>query len=139
MTAVAFRSYTDARRDLKEVLDDAESGRPVGVQRRERRIALVDADGLREALAHSRDVPQPVTVAEAGGWSVFLPGVPVAADGAGFDEAVEGFVEALREYAEDWAERLHAVSNHARHWALIQFVAFSTDDQLASWIRADSG
>ena len=138
MTAVAFRSYTDARKEFKEVLDDAESGRPVGIQRRERRIALVDADGLRNALAHSRDLPQPVAVAEAGGWSVFLPGVPVAADGVGFDEAVEEFVQALREYAEDWAERLHAVPNHARHWALIQFVGFSSDDQLASWIRADS-
>lgn len=138
MTAVAFRSYTEARKEFKEVLDDAESGRPVGIQRRERRTALVDADGLRDALAHSRDLPQPVAVAEAGGWSVFLPGVPVAADGAGFDEAVEEFVQALREYAEDWAERLHVVPNHARHWALIQFVAFSADDQLASWIRADS-
>lgn len=136
MTAVAYRNYTDARKDFKEVLDDAESGRPVGVQRRERRVVVVDAEGLRNVLAHSRDVPQPVAVAEAGGWSVILPGVPVAADEAGFDEAIDEFVQALREYSEDWVERLHRVPNHARHWALIQFVALSTDDQLAAWIRA---
>jgi hypothetical protein len=136
MTAVAFKNYSDARKEFKEVLDDAESGRPVGVQRRERRVAVVDADDLRRALAHSRDVPQPVAVAEAGGWSVLLPGVPVAADGADFNEAVDEFILALREYSEDWVERLHRVPNHARRWALIQFVAFSTDGQLAAWIRA---
>lgn len=136
MTAVAYKTYTDARKGLKELLDDAESGRPVGVQRRERRVAVVDAEGLRNALAHSRDVPQPVAFAEADGWSVLLPGVPVAADGAGFDEAVDEFVLALREYVEDWTDRLHAVPNQARHWALIQFVALSTDHQLASWIRS---
>jgi hypothetical protein len=81
-------------------------------------------------------VPQPVAVAEEGGWSVVLPGVPVAADGTRFDEAVEEFVLALREYSEDWVDRLHRVPNHARQWALIQFVAFSTDEQLAGWIRA---
>ncbi len=136
MTVVAYKTYTDARKDFKEVLDDAESGRPVGVQRRDRRVAVVDAEGLRNALAHSRDVPQPVAVAEAGGWSVTLPGVPVAADGAGFDEAIDELVLALREYSEDWVDRLHAVPNHARHWALVQFIAFSSDDQLTSWIRA---
>lgn len=136
MTGVAYRNYSDARKDFKEVLDDAESGRPVGVQRRERRVAVVDAEGFRNALAHSRDVPQPVGVAEAGGWSIMLPGAPVAADGADFDEAIDEFVLALREYAEDWVERLHVVPNHARHWALIQFVAFSTDEQLAAWIRS---
>lgn len=136
MTAVAYKNYSDARKEFKEVLDDAESGRPVGVQRRERRVAVVDAEGLRNALAHSRDVPQPVAVAEAGGWSIMLPGAPVAADGADFDEAIDEFVLALREYAVDWVERLHLVPNHARHWALIQFVAFSTDEQLAAWIRS---
>ena len=136
MTAVAFKNYSDARKELREVLDDAESGRPVGIQRRERRVAVVDADVLRNALAHSRDVSQPVAVAEARGWSVLLPGVPVAADGADFNDAIDEFILALREYSEDWVERLHRVPNHARHWALIQFVAFSTDDQLAAWIRA---
>jgi antitoxin (DNA-binding transcriptional repressor) of toxin-antitoxin stability system len=135
MAAVAYKNYTDARKDFKEVLDEAESGRPVAVQRRERRVALVDAEGLRNALAHSRDVPQPVAVSEASGWSVILPGVPVAVDGVSFDEAIEEFVLALREYSEDWVERLHRAPNHARYWALIQFVAFSSDEQLAAWIR----
>lgn len=135
----SLKSYTEVRRDLKQVLDDAERGRPVGVDRRGRRVAMVDADGLRDALLHSRDLPQPVAISEAGGWSLLLPGVPVAADGSEFDEAVAELIGALREYVEDWAERLYLVPNHARHWTLIQFVAFSSDDQLASWIRAASG
>lgn len=41
-------------------------------------------------------------VAEAGAFSVFVPGIPVAAGGETFDEAVTETVDALREYAEDW-------------------------------------
>lgn len=138
MSNVTFLSYTDARKDFKDVLDAVESGRPVGVQRRSRRTALVDADGLRSALAHSRDLPQPVAVAEAGGWTMLIPGAPVAVDGSSFEDATDELVLALREYAEDWVDRLHAVPNHALHWALIQFVALSSDSQLASWIRGDA-
>jgi hypothetical protein len=136
MTSVVYKSFTDARKDFKGLLDDAESGRPVGIQRRDGRVAVVDAKGFRNALAHSRDVPQPVAVAEAGGWSVMLPGAPVAADGANFDEAIDELVVALREYAEDWADRLHAAPNHTRHWALVQFIALSSDEELANWIRS---
>jgi len=43
---------------------------------------------------------------EAGGWSVFILGLPIAADGATFDEAINEMVDALREYAADWQDHL---------------------------------
>lgn len=136
MTSGTYKSYTDARKDLKALLDAAESGRPAGIQRRDARVAVVDAKGFRHALARSSDVPQPVAVAEGGGWSVMLPGAPVAADGASLDEAIDEFVLALQEYAEDWADRLRTVPNHARHWALVQFVGLSSDEELGNWVRS---
>jgi hypothetical protein len=51
-------------------------------------------------------------VPEAGDWSVFLPGLPIAAAGVTFDAAIEEMVLALREYAEDWQDRLLDAPNH---------------------------
>jgi len=38
-------------------------------------------------------------LAENNGWSIFLPGLPISADGATLDEALDGAVLALRDYA----------------------------------------
>jgi predicted RNase H-like HicB family nuclease len=73
-------------------------------------------------------------VSEAGGWSVFISGLPVAADGATFDEAVTEMIEALREYADDWQERLLDSPNHRENWGLVQLVSLSSDEQLHDWI-----
>jgi predicted RNase H-like HicB family nuclease len=75
-------------------------------------------------------------VAEADGWSVFIPGTPVAADGATLAEAVREMVDALREYAADWVDHLSTAPNHADSWGLVQLVALSSDDELADWLSA---
>ena len=132
---MTFLSYTDTRNRLKEVLDTADRGVPVGVERHGRRVVVMDVARLFELLADSPRLRGPEAVAEGGGWSVFLPGTPVAADGADLDEASEGFIEALREYAEDWVERLRFAPNHARHWPLVHFVSLSSDADLTGWVR----
>jgi hypothetical protein len=73
-------------------------------------------------------------VAEAGGWSVSIPGLPVAADGATFDEAVIEMIDALREYADDWQNHLYYVPNHADNWGLVHLIALSSDAQLREWL-----
>jgi hypothetical protein len=65
---------------------------------------------------------------------VFLPGVPVAADASTFDDAIEEMILALREYAEDWQERLLDAPNHRNNWALVQVVELSDDTQLRDWL-----
>lgn len=126
-------TFTDTRRRLREVLDAAEAGKPIGIERHGRRVALVERDRLQGLLADSWQLGRPEAVAEAGGWSVFLPGTPIAADGADLEEAVEEFIDALREYAEDWEERLRLVPNHEHLWPLVLFVSMSSDAELASW------
>ena len=130
-----FLTYTESRRRLREVLDAAEAGKPTGIERRGSRVALVERDRLQGLLAESWRLGRPEAVAEAGGWSVFLPGTPIAAAGGDLDEAVEEFIEALREYAEDWEERLRLATNHEHLWPLVLFASMSTDAEIASWVH----
>ena len=75
-------------------------------------------------------------VAEGEGWSMFIPGLPIAADGATLDEAVDEMIDALRAYADAWGERLRLAPNHADNWGLVQIVALSDDAQLRDWLLA---
>lgn len=133
-----YLTSSDARSHLRKVLDTAEAGLPIGVRRRDQNIALIESSRLRELLMDSRRLSRPETVAEAGGWSVFLPGTPVASDGADLDEAVCEFVAALREYAEDWQARLRFAPNHRHNWPLVQLVSLASDADLAAWVSGVS-
>jgi predicted RNase H-like HicB family nuclease len=133
MSAVHYDSYTEARAHLKDLLDAAERGRVATVRRDSARTAVVDVERLRHFLASI--VPSGAQVVpEADGWSVFIPGLPVAADGASFDEAITEMIDALREYAEDWQRRLLDAPNHRDNWGLVQLISFSDDDQLREWL-----
>ncbi|MGJ7908230.1 hypothetical protein ACOQFL_17335 [Actinopolyspora sp. H202] len=79
-------------------------------------------------MARARVIP------EGGGWSVFVPGLPVAADGATFDAAITEMIAALREYAVDWQERLLHAPNHREHRELVRFVSRSEDERLRAWL-----
>ncbi|MHB8719557.1 MAG: type II toxin-antitoxin system HicB family antitoxin [Candidatus Dormibacteria bacterium] len=129
---VAYDSYSQARSHLKDLLDAAERGVPATVLREGSVAAVVDAERLRTEFAR---LCRPAdVVAEAGGWSVVIPGVPVAADGASFEEALDEMVDALREYASDWQDHLREAGNHRGNWALVQLIALSSDDQLRDWL-----
>jgi hypothetical protein len=133
MSITHYDSYTDARAHFKDLLDAAERGRVATVRRDAGRTAVVDVERLRTSLA-TLSPSRAQVVAEAGGWSVFIPGLPVAADGATFDEAIVEMIDSLREYADDWQERLLDAPNHRNNWALVQLISLSTDDQLRDWL-----
>lgn len=133
MSTVHYDSYSEARAHLKVLLDAATRGRPATLRRETERAAVVDAERLRYFLAAV--VPSRAeVVAEDGGWSLFIPGAPVAADGSTFDEAVDEMVEALREYAVDWQDHLLDAPNHRDNWGLVQLVCLSDDAQLRDWL-----
>lgn len=133
MSIIHYDSYTEARTHLKDLLDAAERGRVATVRRDTRTTAFVDRERLRYFLAVVSPSRAQV-VAEDGGWSVFIPGLPLAADGASFDDALGEMVLALREYAEDWQERLLDAPNHAGNWGLVQLISLSDDNQLREWL-----
>ncbi|MGV9377544.1 prevent-host-death protein [Nonomuraea sp. NPDC003707] len=103
------------------------------VRRESATTALVDVDRLRHHLA-AFTPSRAQTVPEDGGWSIFIPGLPLAADGRTFDEAVIEMVDALREYAEDWQDRLLDAPDHRENWGLVQLISLSDDDQLREWL-----
>lgn len=128
-----FGSAAEARKNFKPLLDAAEEGLPASIRRGKHRSAVVDADRLRCALTSLRPANAELD-AEGDGWSIFLPGLPIAADGATLDEALDEMVQALREYAQDWSARLRHAPNHADNWALVQIVALGTDAQVKDWL-----
>ncbi|MDG4834064.1 hypothetical protein O7627_32880 [Solwaraspora sp. WMMD1047] len=139
MASADYDSYSQARAHFRELLDAARRGHVASVRRDTDRLAVVDARRLQRLLATSAPFRAQV-VAEAGGWSVLLPGLPLAADGNSLDEAVDDMVNALREYAEDWHDRLSEAPNHAANWALVQLIGLSTDEQLRDWlVGAETG
>lgn len=130
---VAYPSVRAAREHFKEILDAADEGRPATVTRDARRVAAVDADRLVDLLTRVRPSGAQV-VAENEGWSLSIPGLPVAADGATLDEAVDEMIDALRDYADAWADRLRLAPNHADNWGLVQIVSLASDAQLRDWL-----
>ncbi|WP_031465519.1 prevent-host-death protein [Sciscionella sediminilitoris] len=137
MTVTHYDSYTAARTHLKDLLDAAEHGRVATVRRDSARTAVVDVVHLQNILvtclpAHVEVIP------ERDGWSAFVEGVPIAADGVTFDGAVEEMIDALREYAEDWQDHLLDAPNHQGNWGLVQLIALSDDQQLRDWIVGDT-
>lgn len=137
MAALHYDSYSEGRTHLKDLLDAAERGRLATVRRESATAAVVDVDRLRHFLA-SVIPSRAEAVPEADGWSVFLPGLPVGADGSTFEEAIAEMVEALREYADDWQDRLLEAPNHREHWGLVQLIGLSDDEQLRSWLVGPS-
>jgi hypothetical protein len=132
---IEYRNAREARDHFKDLLDAADDGRPATVIRDTRRVAAVDADRLVHFLTSVRPSGAKV-VAENDGWSIFIPGLPVAADGATLDEAAVEMVEALRDYADAWSDHLRLAPNHAENWGLVQIVALASDDQLRDWLLA---
>jgi predicted RNase H-like HicB family nuclease len=95
--------------------------------------AIVDVERLRHCLAVASPSRAQV-VWESGGWSIFIPGLPVVADGLTFDDAVPEMIDALREYAEDWQDHLLDAPNHREKWGLVQLISLSDDEQLRDWV-----
>jgi hypothetical protein len=127
---------TDVRRHWRAHLDRAAERLPVSFTRGEESFSVVDTSLLGDLLR--RNVPAPVVVAEDDGWSIFLDGYPVAADGSDLDEAIDDFLVAVTDYANAWVDRLHTVPNHQHAAALVHLVAASTDDQLREWVGSST-
>jgi hypothetical protein len=65
---------------------------------------------------------------------VSFPGLPLATDGASLDEAINEMIDNLREYAEDWQERLLDAPNHRDNRALVRLINLSDDEHLRDWL-----
>jgi antitoxin (DNA-binding transcriptional repressor) of toxin-antitoxin stability system len=127
-----YRTFTQARDNLKAILDAAESGRPATITRDGATSAMVAADRLRDYLA-ATVTPNVRAAHEDGAWALFIPGLPIAAEATDYDDALNDLVDALRDYAEDWVDHLNRAPNHADNWGVVNLILLSDDDQLRRW------
>lgn len=136
-SAVHYSSFSHARSNFKDLLDAAEQGRVATVRRDSATAVVVDANRMLHFLA-SVIPSRAQVVPEAEGWSIIIPGLPVAADAESFDDAITDMILALREYAEDWQDHLRDAPNHRENWGLVQLIVLSNDDQLRSWLVGEA-
>ncbi|NNH69985.1 prevent-host-death protein [Nocardia uniformis] len=118
------------------MLTTAEQGNVAVVSRKGKDSALVEVGRLRWLLSHIISAHEPQIVRENNNWVAYLPGLPLAVEEPDFDTAVNALIEAMREYAADWQDHLHAALNHRKNVDFVQFVELSTDDQLREWLTA---
>jgi hypothetical protein len=94
---------------------------------------VVDAERLRSFFI--KTVPPNAEIThEDDAWVITMPGRPIAAEASTYDDALAETVEALREYAADWNERLLTAPNHENNWGLVQLISYSTNEQLRAWL-----
>lgn len=122
-----------ARTSLKSILDTSDRGGLSVVTRRGSSASVVNTDRLRQFLVRNTPAKAQV-VNEDGAWAMFIPGLPLAAEGTTIEEATLDMIHALRDYAEDWEDHLRTAPNHEGNWALVQIIDASTDDELAEWL-----
>ena len=130
----ASYSSTAARTNFKSVLDAAESGQVVTVQRDNRVSAVVAADRLREYFLKTVSARTTVLL-EEGTWAVSMEGRPFVSEAATLEDAISDLVLSLREYAEDWHDRLQFAPNHANNWGLVTLIDLSVDEQILEWLE----
>ena len=131
-----YPTVAEARSSFKEILDAAEQGLAVEFTRGTESFTVLSVASLTHLLGRPGVLPRPVVYAEDEGWSIVLPGAPVAAAAGEFGDALDDFVAALREYADDWMDDagLRAASSHRDNADLVRFVSHLGDDAVREWV-----
>lgn len=132
--AVDYESVSAARENFAAIFDAAIRGRAVTIRRGEQTVAITSADRLRAHLFQALAARAEVDF-EDGRWIVVLADWPFVSEGNTVDEAIADLIVSLREYAQDWDERLRIAPNHEQNWALVQLVNLSTDEELLEWVE----
>jgi len=133
MPAVRYDRFTDARTHLKELLDAAEEGRPAAVVRQDRSTVLVDRQRFVPYLM-ALNAGRVELVPDGDAWLAIIADTPIAAEGDDAADAIDELIDAVRDYAADWSDRLRLAPNHEQNWGLVQLVDHSSDDELRVWM-----
>lgn len=136
MRSPRFDTVSEARAHMREVIDAAHERIPVRIRRGSRRVVVVDEELFIELVSKTSAVPVPQVYEENDGWTVVLPGTPIAADSTDFNECVDDFVDVLQDYAADWISdvELRTARSHRGNAALVALVDSLTHEEMRSWV-----
>lgn len=129
-----YGSFTDARLHLKDVLDATEQGRIVTVLRDAHLSAVMPAEKLRGYFYRTVS-PRVKVYREDGRTIALMEDRPFVSEGEDISGALADLALSLREYADDWEDRLQGAPNHTANWALVQLIKLSDEDQLLDWLE----
>lgn len=131
-----FSTLRSGSDHLNDVLDAAASGCPASISQDGVKVAAVDAERFVNFLSKACPANAQL-VPDTEGWDVLLPGLPIAASGATYVEALNEAVLALRDYAEAWSRSLRLAPNHSQNWGLVQLIENASDDRLKAWLAGE--
>ena len=121
--------YSEARSNLKKVYDDVVRGNVALIKRRgSRPVAVWDVAEAAELLAELFPMDPQVSFGD-GHVAMWLPNLPVHAEGRDFDEAAESLVDALLDYVQLWEEELRHAPNHALNRRYVRQVQLCGGDR----------
>jgi hypothetical protein len=89
---------------------------------------------IREHLSHVVS-PAVRILHENGRVIALMNGRGFASEGTTLEGVLQDLVLTLREYSQDWDDRLKHAPNHIHNRDLVQLVALSTDDELLQWLN----
>ncbi|MBX3312632.1 MAG: hypothetical protein KF916_07095 [Microbacteriaceae bacterium] len=131
-----YQTFTQARENLKSVLDAAGKGRTVTIARDGEVSAVLSANKLREYLATTIRANVQIYFEEDVCIAI-MEGTPFVSEGKDLEEALNDLVLSLREYAEDWEDHLHLSPNHKTNWGLVNLVKTSSNEELLDWFASE--
>ena len=89
---------------------------------------MIGRDALEAALAQVGPFPVQVSFFEDQ-VSMWVDGLPVDAGGASLEEAEDGLLDALLDYADTWVEALRFAPNHQKNAGYVLRVLLASDDR----------
>ena len=139
---LSYETLAESRSHLPAILDAAQDGLMVTLARgRSRRhaadgtVSVVKTDvllGLLERIV--ADSIEADFNADDELHTVGIRGLPLATEAEQLGDAVAELVGDIRDYCDDWVERLRFVSNHAGNVPLVYLAQSMDDDDLQNWI-----
>lgn len=142
-----YDTFKDSRAHLADVIDTAQDGLLVHLHRggsnRERRagsVAVMKTTVLRDILEHL--VADAVVVEHDSDeqlYTVAIDGLPLAAEGESISDAFAELVDDIRDYCDDWVDRLRFAPNHAGNLPVVFLAQTMSDDELHEWLKKQAG
>lgn len=136
MSVVEYK-INEAREKISAIYDRAARGGVTVISKgSDRSVAAVPVAQLTQTLALVAPLAAQVSFSERG-VAAWLPNLPVHAEGADLEEAVERLAEALVDYVDLWEQELSRAPNQQDNWALVARVRLLEHAHLVAALSDD--